>query len=55
MDMLLKPVLGGLPLHMIIFVLAAITGLYASLIQKYTMDWSLMRRVQENQNSFKKK
>jgi len=47
LDILLKPLLGGLPLHMIIFVLAAITGLYASLIQKYTMDWELMKRVQE--------
>lgn len=47
MDILLKPILGGLPIHMIIFVLAAFTGLYASLIQKYTMDWGLMRRVQE--------
>src|SRR5574341_2349129 len=33
--------------YIIIFLLAAITGLYASLIQKYTMDWNLMRRVQE--------
>jgi uncharacterized membrane protein (DUF106 family) len=47
MNIILKPLLGGLPLHMIIFVLAAITGLYASLIQKYTMDWELMKRVQE--------
>jgi len=54
MDMILKPILGGLPLHMIIFVLAAITGLYASLIQKYTMDWSLMRRVQEKSKLIQK-
>ncbi len=47
MDMLLEPLLGRLPIHMIIFVLAAFTGLYASLVQKYTMDWGLMRRVQE--------
>lgn len=54
MDTLLKPLLGGLPLHMIIFVLAAITGLYASLIQKYTMDWELMRRVQEKMKNIQK-
>ncbi len=47
MDTLLEPVFGGLPIHIIIFVLAAFTGLYASLIQKYTMDWGLMRRIQE--------
>jgi len=53
----LDPLIALLPLHMIIFVLAAITGLYASLIQKYTMDWELMRRVQDRmksiQNEFK--
>ncbi len=44
---LLNPLLSILPLHIIIFILAAITGLYASLIQKYTMDWELTRRIQE--------
>lgn len=43
----LNPVLESLPLHMIIFILASITGLYAAIVQKYTMDWELMRRVQE--------
>jgi uncharacterized membrane protein (DUF106 family) len=47
LDTFLGPLATILPLHMIIFILAAITGLYASLIQKYTMDWNLMRRVQE--------
>lgn len=46
-NIFLKPLLGELPLHIIILVLAAITGLYSSLIQKYTMDWKLMKRVQE--------
>lgn len=36
-----------LPFHVVLFVLAAITGLYASLIQKYTMDWDFMRDQQE--------
>ena len=54
MDILLKPILGELPIHMIIFVLAAFTGLYASLIQKYTMDWGLMRRVQEKSKTIQK-
>lgn len=53
MDVVLKP-LESYPLHMIIFVLAAITGLYASLIQKYTMDWELMRRVQERMKNIQK-
>jgi uncharacterized membrane protein (DUF106 family) len=36
-----------LPFHIVLFVLAAITGLYASLIQKYTMDWEFLRVQQE--------
>jgi uncharacterized membrane protein (DUF106 family) len=52
--MLLNPLLLLLPLHIIIFILAAITGLYASLIQKYTMDWELMRRVQERMKNMQK-
>jgi uncharacterized membrane protein (DUF106 family) len=51
---LLNPLLSILPLHIIIFILAAITGLYASLIQKYTMDWELMRRVQEKSKLMQK-
>ncbi len=54
MSTVLNPLLAVLPLHMIIFVLAAITGLYASLIQKYTMDWELMRRVQERMKNIQK-
>ncbi|MDL5501617.1 MAG: EMC3/TMCO1 family protein, partial [Candidatus Methanoperedens sp.] len=54
MDTILKPLLGWLPIHMIIFALAAFTGLYASLIQKYTMDWGLMKRVQEKSKIIQK-
>lgn len=54
---LFGPLRSILPLHIIIFILAAITGLYASIIQKYTMDWELARRVQEKmkimQNEFR--
>jgi len=51
---LLNPLQEILPLYMIIFILAAITGLYASIIQKYTMDWSLMRRIQEKTKAMQK-
>lgn len=51
---LLNPLLSILPLHIIIFILAAITGLYASLIQKYTMDWELTRRIQEKMKGLQK-
>ncbi len=51
---LMNPLLSILPLHIIIFILAAITGLYASLIQKYTMDWELTRRIQEKMKALQK-
>lgn len=54
MGSFLNPLLYLLPLHMIIFILAAITGLYASLIQKYTMDWELIKRVQERMRAIQK-
>jgi uncharacterized membrane protein (DUF106 family) len=54
MDMFLKPLFGDLPIYMIIFVLAAFTGIYASLVQKYTMDWTLMKRIQEKSKLIQK-
>jgi uncharacterized membrane protein (DUF106 family) len=51
---LLNPILSLLPLPVVIMVLAAITGLYASLIQKYTMNWGLMRRIQEKTKNIQK-
>jgi len=40
--------------HLILFIMAAITALYASLIQKYTIDWDLMRNTQESMRVFQK-
>jgi uncharacterized membrane protein (DUF106 family) len=40
--------------HVMLFIMAAITALYASLIQKYTIDWELMRSTQERMKSFQK-
>ncbi len=53
-EILLGPLPEILPFHIMLFVMAAITGLYASLIQKYTMDWELMRRVQDQMKNFQK-
>ncbi|MCL7474582.1 MAG: DUF106 domain-containing protein [Methanosarcinales archaeon] len=51
-EIMLGPLPEMLPFHIMLFVMAAITGLYASLIQKYTMDWELMRRVQDQMKHF---
>ncbi|MDN5294671.1 MAG: hypothetical protein PWP01_181 [Methanosarcinales archaeon] len=50
----LSPLTAMLPMDMVIFVLAVITGLYSSLIQKYTMDWTLMHRIQDKMRKFQR-
>ncbi|CAD6493145.1 MAG: hypothetical protein LAKADJCE_00443 [Candidatus Argoarchaeum ethanivorans] len=50
----LNPLFNNLQVSVVLFVLAAITGAYASLIQKYTMDWELMRQVQDRMKRFQK-
>lgn len=50
---ILSPLLA-LPIDLMLFLLAAITGTYAAIIQKYTMDWELMRRVQERMKNFQR-
>lgn len=54
---LMDPVLalvGQENFHLILLVMAAITAIYASLIQKYTIDWDLMRNTQERMKVFQK-
>ncbi|WP_406658104.1 DUF106 domain-containing protein [Methanolobus sp. ZRKC2] len=46
--------LGASNFHIVLFIMASITALYASLIQKYTMDWELMRSTQEKMRVFQK-
>ncbi|MBN2109688.1 MAG: DUF106 domain-containing protein [Methanosarcinaceae archaeon] len=46
--------LGDSNFHVVLFIMASITALYASLIQKYTMDWELMRSTQEKMRVFQK-
>jgi uncharacterized membrane protein (DUF106 family) len=52
---LMNPVLalvGQENFHLVLLVMAAITAIYASLIQKYTIDWDLMRNTQETYENF---
>jgi uncharacterized membrane protein (DUF106 family) len=54
---LMNPVLalvGQENFHLVLLVMAAITAIYASLIQKYTIDWDLMRNTQERMKIFQK-
>jgi uncharacterized membrane protein (DUF106 family) len=56
-SVIMNPVLalvGQENFHLILLVMASITAIYASLIQKYTMDWDLMRNTQERMKVFQK-
>ncbi|MDD3976999.1 MAG: EMC3/TMCO1 family protein [Methanomicrobium sp.] len=44
----------GISWPVMIFVLAAITGCYSSLLQKYTIDYEKMQRVQKKMRDFQK-
>jgi len=46
--------LTAFPVYIVIFILAMITGLYTSLIQKYTIDWEKTRRATERMKQFQK-
>ncbi|WP_094228589.1 DUF106 domain-containing protein [Methanolobus psychrotolerans] len=57
MSLIMDPlvtILGASNFHIVLFIMASITALYASLIQKYTIDWDLMRNTQEKMKSFQK-
>jgi uncharacterized membrane protein (DUF106 family) len=57
MDLLLGPLLAppiALPFFAIILILSALTGLYSSLLQKYTIDYERMQEVQEGMKEFQK-
>jgi uncharacterized membrane protein (DUF106 family) len=44
-----------LPFHVVLFIMAAVTGLYASLIQKYTMDWEFLRVQQDKMKTLQRR
>ncbi|MDQ1252430.1 MAG: hypothetical protein QG646_1551 [Euryarchaeota archaeon] len=50
----LLALVGQEKFHLMLLVMASITAIYASLIQKYTMDWELMRNTQERMKAFQK-
>jgi len=44
----------GVPFFIMIVVLSSITGLYSSLVQKYTIDYERMQEVQKRMKEFQK-
>jgi len=53
-DAVLSPVVDGfnIPFYVLIIILSAFTGLYSSIIQKYTIDYERMTDVQERMKEF---
>jgi len=56
LELILGPLILFLdaPFYIVIIVLSVCTGLYASLLQKYTIDYDLMKRTQEKMKEFNK-
>jgi uncharacterized membrane protein (DUF106 family) len=54
LNVILGPLAEALPLFMVIIVLSAVTAIYSSLIQKYTIDYEGMQETQEKMKAFQK-
>jgi len=55
-DTLFAPLLTtfGIPFYVLIIILSALTGLYSSIVQKYTIDYEKMTESQERMKEFQK-
>ncbi|MCD1293488.1 hypothetical protein CUJ83_00570 [Methanocella sp. CWC-04] len=53
-DKLVEPIITTMPFYIVIMVIAIIVATCSSFIQKYTMNWELMRRVTEKNKVFQK-
>ncbi len=50
----LDPLLNVLPFHVVVMILAFFTGLYSTLIQKYTIDYKRLKEIQQRVMNFQK-
>ena len=51
---LLGPMLKVLPFTTVVLIMASITGVYAAVIQKYSIDWERTKKVQTKLKAFQK-
>ena len=54
LNVILGPLAKALPLFIVIIILSAVTAIYSSLIQKYTIDYEGMQETQEKMKAFQK-
>ena len=48
------PLLSVFPFHIVVMILAFFTGLYSTIIQKYTIDYERLKEIQQRVMSFQK-
>jgi uncharacterized membrane protein (DUF106 family) len=54
LDVILGPLAAALPFFIVIIILSAVTAIYSSLIQKYTIDYEKMQETQDKMKVFQK-
>lgn len=54
LDVVLGPLAGMMPFYVLIIFLSAVTGIYSSIIQKYTIDYEKMTESQEKMKIFQR-
>ena len=54
LDVVLGPLAGMMPFYILIIFLSAVTGIYSSIIQKYTIEYERMTESQEKMKIFQR-
>ncbi|HEY3273509.1 MAG TPA: EMC3/TMCO1 family protein [Methanocella sp.] len=53
-DVIISPITATMPFYIVVLAIAAIVTVFSTFIQKYTMDWELMRTVTEKNRALQK-
>ncbi len=53
-NVIVSPITGAMPFYIVVLAIATIVTIFSTFIQKYTMDWELMRRVNERNRMLSK-
>jgi uncharacterized membrane protein (DUF106 family) len=53
-NVIVSPISSTMPFYMAVLIIATIVTVFSTIIQKYTMDWELSRRVMQKNQVFQK-
>jgi uncharacterized membrane protein (DUF106 family) len=53
-NVIVSPINATVPFYMAVLIIAVIVTVFSTIIQKYTMDWDLSRRVMQKNQAFQK-